>query len=99
MENDKNLELEIERIKSEYNILATTMNLNQQNILNKLNELVAEFKEIKKYMETGLDSRIDERIALNEGKKAIAQRRWLWTTILSSGGLSAVISLLFKFIH
>ena len=98
MEEQKNLELEIEGIKSEYNLLATTMNLNQQNILNKLNELVAEFKEIKKYMETGLDSRIDERIQLNEGKKAISQRKFLWTTILSSGGLSAVISLLFKFI-
>jgi len=91
-EQQKNLELEIEKIKSEYNLLATTMNLNQQNILSKLNELVAEFKEIKKYMETGLDSRIDERIALNEGKKAISQRRFLWTTILSSGALSALIS-------
>lgn len=91
-EQQRNLELEIEKIKSEYNLLATTMNLNQQNILSKLNELVSEFKEIKKYMETGLDSRIDERIALNEGKKAISQRKFLWTTILSSGALSALIS-------
>lgn len=98
MEQEKNLELEIEKIKSEYNLLATTMNLNQQNILSKLNELVVEFKEIKKYMETGLDSRIDERIALNEGKKAISQRRFIWTTILGSGGLSALISWLARVI-
>lgn len=98
MEQDKNFELEIEKLKSEYNLLSTTMSLNQQNIIEKLNELVSEFREIKRYMETGLDSRIDERIQLNEGKKAISQRKFLWTTILSSGGLSAVISLLFKFI-
>lgn len=99
MENDRNLELEIEKIKSEYNILATTMNMNQQSMLEKLNELITEFKAIKKYLEDGIEKKIDERIQLNEGKKALAQRKWLWTTILSSGGLSAIISLLFKFIH
>lgn len=98
MEQDKNLELEIEKLKSEYNLLSATMSLNQQNIIEKLNELVSEFREIKKYMENGLDGRIDERIQLNEGKKALSQRKFLWTTILSSGGLSAIISILFKFI-
>ena len=99
MNEEKDLELEIERIKSEYNLLATTVNMNQQSMLEKLNELITEFKAIKKYLEDGIEKKIDERIQLNEGKKAIAQRRWLWTTILSSGGLSAIISLLFKFIH
>ena len=99
MNEEKDLELEIERIKSEYNLLATTVNMNQQSMLEKLNELITEFKAIKKYLEDGIEKKIDEGIQLNEGKKAIAQRRWLWTTILSSGGLSAIISLLFKFIH
>lgn len=98
MNEDKNLELEIEQIKADYKLLTTTMNLQNQSILEKLNDLITEFKTIKKYLEEGIEKKIDERIALNEGKKAMAQRKWLWTTILSSGGLSAVISILFKFI-
>lgn len=98
MNEDKNLELEIEQIKADYKLLTTTMNLQNQSILEKLNDLIMEFKAIKKYLEEGIEKKIDERIALNEGKKAMAQRKWLWTTILSSGGLSAVISILFKFI-
>ena len=98
MEQEKNFELEIEKLKTDYAVLATTMNLNQQNIIEKLNELVNEFKEIRQYMDSKLDDRIDQRIQLNEGKKAISQRKFIWTTILSSGGLSALISILFKFI-
>lgn len=98
MNEDKNLELEIEQIKADYKLLTTTMNLQNQNILEKLNDLITEFKAIKKYLEEGIEKKIDERIALNEGKKAMAQRKLLWTTILSSGGLSAIISILFKFI-
>lgn len=98
MNEEKNLELEIEKLKTDYAVLATTMNLNQQNIIEKLNELVNEFKEIRQYMDSKLDDRIDQRIQLNEGKKAISQRKFVWTCILSSGGLSAIISILFKFI-
>ena len=92
MDDDKSLELEIERIKSEYNLLATTMNMNQQSMLEKLNELIIEFKAIKKYLEEGIDSKIDERILINEAKKSQSMKKWLISIVCSSGVVSGILS-------
>ena len=92
MNDDKSLELEIEKIKSEYNLLATTVSMNQQSMLEKLNELITEFKAVKKYLEEGIDARIDERILINEAKKSQSMKKWLISIVCSSGVVSGILA-------
>ena len=74
--------------------IAERQELQDKYILEKINDMSEDLKEIKNALGPELDKRIDERIEAKMNEKTAKLARWVVGAIMGSGGLSAVITLL-----
>ena len=79
---------------SEIKRIAERQELQDKYILEKINDMSEDLKEIKSALGPELDKRIDQRIEAKLNEKTAKMARWIITAVLGSGGLSALITLL-----
>lgn len=77
-------------------LLAQKIDLQNQHINEKMDSMAGDVREMKNFLSEKLDEKIDERIktALDAYQAKIL--RWIVCTLLGSGGLSALLTLLLK---
>lgn len=85
-------------LKSENKIdlLSQKIDLQNQHMNDKLDEVISDVREIKLFLNEGLDKRIDSRINIAMDKAQAKMLRWCLGALLGSGGLSALLTLLLK---
>ena len=85
-------------LKSENKIdlLSQKIDLQNQHMNDKLDEVISDVREIKLFLNEGLDKRIDSRINIALDKAQAKMFRWCLGALLGSGGLSALIAFLIK---
>ena len=79
---------------AEIKMIAERQELQDKYILEKMNDMSSDIKEIKNAIGPELDKRIDERIEAKLNEKTAKMARWVVVSILGSGGLSALITTL-----
>ena len=72
------------------------MELQNKYIIEKIDTIASDVKEVKTFLNERLDDKIDERIQIQLDKYQAKMFRWCLTALLGSGGLSAIIALLIK---
>ena len=70
------------------------MTLQNKYLIEKIDTIATDVREVKQSLGPDLDRRVDERIEAKLNEKTAKMTRWVLTAILGSGGLSAIISLL-----
>ena len=82
--------------QSKLDLLAQKIELQNTHTNQKLDEVCGDLKEIKTFLNEKLDEKIDERVAIALDKVQARMFRWLIVTLLGSGGLSTLLTLLLK---
>ena len=70
--------------------------IQQKYIVEKINTIGSDVKEIKEFLNKDLDHYVDARINIAIDKMQARMFRWCLGALLGSGGLSAIIALLVK---
>ena len=82
------------KLMNQYDKALVETRAEQKLIVEKLDDLTSEVRDMKQSLGSDLDARIDARIEAKFNEKTAKMSRWVVTAILGSGGLSALISLL-----
>lgn len=77
-------------------LLAQKIDLQNQHINEKIDSISVDVREVKDFLNTGLDQKIDERIEAAWNAKVAKLTRWIVTSVIGSSGLTALITLLIK---
>lgn len=77
-------------------LLAQKIDLQNQHINEKMDSISSDVKEVKDFLNEGLDKKIDERIEAAWNKKVASLTKWIVTSVIGSSGLTALITLLIK---
>ena len=80
--------------QSKLDLLAQKIELQNSHTNQKLDEVCGDLKEIKTFLNEKLDEKIDSRVKIALDAYQAKVLRWLVVTLLSSGGLSAVLTLI-----
>lgn len=70
------------------------MELQNKYIIEKIDTIASDVREVKTFLNEKLDEKVDERVKIALDAYQAKILRWLLVTLLGSGGLSAIISLL-----
>ena len=70
------------------------MDLQNKYIVEKIDDIATDVKEVKDFLNEGLDKKIDERIEAKWNEKVAKLTRWIVTSVIGSSGLTALITLL-----
>lgn len=81
-------------VSSEVRSLASKMDLQNKYVIEKMEDISSDVKEVKNFLNEGLDKKIDERIEAAWNKKVASLTRWIVTSVIGSSGLTALITLL-----
>ena len=82
--------------QTKLDMLAQKIELQNSYTNEKLDEVCGDLKEIKDFLNKGLEAKIDERVQIALDKYQAKMFRWCLTALLGSGGLSAIIAFLIK---
>lgn len=82
--------------QNKIDLLTQKIEIQSQHTNEKLDEMCSDVKEIKIFLNERLDAKIDERVAIALDKVQARMFRWLIVTLLGSGGLSTLLTLLLK---
>lgn len=63
-------------------------------MVEKMNDISSDVKEVKNFLNEKLDDKIDSRVNIAMDKMQAKMFRWCLGALLGSGGLSAVLTLL-----
>ena len=80
--------------QNKIDLLTQKIDIQSQHTNEKLDEMCSDVKEIKVFLNERLDDKIDERVAMAMDKYQARIFRWIIATLLSSGGLSAILTLI-----
>lgn len=72
------------------------MELQNKYIIEKIDTIATDVREVKTFLNEKLDDKIDERIQIQLDKWQAKIFRWILVTLLGSGGLSALLAVLIK---
>ena len=81
-------------VSSEVRSLASKMDLQNKFMIEKMEDISSDVKEVKNFLNEGLDKKIDERIEAKWNEKVAKLTRWIVTSVIGSSGLTALITLL-----
>lgn len=81
-------------VSAEVRSLASKMDLQNKFIIEKMEDISSDVKEVKNFLNEGLDKKIDERIEAKWNEKVAKLTRWIVTSVIGSSGLTALITLL-----
>lgn len=76
--------------------LSDKMEIQNQYIIEKIDTIASDVKEVKTFLNEGLNKRIDERVNIALDKMQAKMFRWCLAALLGSGGLSALIATIIK---
>lgn len=76
--------------------LSDRMEIQNQYIIEKIDTIASDVKEVKTFLNEGLDKRIDARVNIALDKMQAKMFRWCLGAFLGSGGLSALIAIIIK---
>lgn len=79
---------------SDIKLLSNKMDTNQASLIEKVSDISTDIKELRGFLTKDLNKYIDERIENALNKQKAGAFKWVITSLLGSGGLSAVITLL-----
>ena len=82
--------------QGEIKSMSDRMDLQQKYIVEKIETIGSDVKEIKEFLNKDLDKYVDARINVALDKMQAKMFRWCLGALLGSGGLSALIALLVK---
>lgn len=82
--------------QNKIDLLTQKIELQNEHANEKLDEMCSNVKEIKEFLNKELDKKIDERITMALDKYQARVFRWIIATLMGSGGLSAVLTLILK---
>ena len=83
-------------VEGEIKSISDKMDLQQKYIVEKIETIGSDVKEIKEFLNKDLDRYIDARINISLDRMQAKVLRWIIATLLGSGGLATLISLLIK---
>ena len=81
-------------VSAEVRSLASKMDLQNKYVIEKMEDISSDVKEVKNFLNEGLDKKIDERIEAKWNEKVAKLTRWIVTSVIGSSGLTALITLL-----
>lgn len=81
-------------VSAEVKNLSDKMDLQNKYVIDKIDDIATDVKEVKNFLNEGLDKKIDERIEAAWAKKVAAMTKWIVTSVIGSSGLTALITLL-----
>ena len=81
-------------VSAEVKNLSDKMDLQNKYVIDKMEDISSDVKEVKNFLNEGLDKKIDERIEAAWNKKVASLTRWIVTSVIGSSGLTALITLL-----
>lgn len=81
-------------VSAEMRNLASKMDLQNKFVIEKMEDISSDVKDVKNFLGEKLDQKIDERIEAKLNEKTSKISRWVITSILGSGGLTVLINLL-----
>lgn len=81
-------------VSAEVRSLASKMDLQNKYVIEKMEDISSDVKEVKNFLGEKLDQKIDERIEAAWAKKVAALTKWIVTSVITSSGLTALITLL-----
>ena len=81
-------------VSAEVKNLSDKMDLQNKYIVEKIDDIATDVKEVKDFLNEGLDKKIDERIEAKWNEKVAKLTRWIVTSVIGSSGLTALITLL-----
>ena len=81
-------------VSAEVKNLSDKMDLQNKYVIEKMEDISSDVKEVKNFLNEGLDKKIDERIEAAWNKKVASLTRWIVTSVIGSSGLTALITLL-----
>ena len=82
--------------EGEIKTLNEKIDIQQRYIVEKIDTIGTDVKEIKEFLNKDLDKYVDSRINIALDKMQAKMFRWCLSALLGSGGLSALITLLIK---
>ena len=82
--------------KNSIELLTQKIDLQNQHINEKIDDIASDVREVKDFLNEGLDKKIDERIEAKWNEKVAKLTRWIVTSVVGSSGLTALITLLIK---
>lgn len=82
--------------QNKIDLLTQKIELQNQHTNEKLDEMCSNVKEIKDFLNKELDKKIDERVQVQMDRFHAKVLRWLVITLLGSGGLSTLLTLILK---
>lgn len=82
--------------KTQIELLTQKIDLQQQHICDRMEDIASNVKEMKTFLNEKLDNKIDSRVSIAIDKLQAKMFRWCLGALLGSGGLSALITLLVK---
>ena len=82
--------------KNSIELLTQKIDLQNQHINDKIDDIATSVREVKDFLNEGLDKKIDERIEAKWNEKVAKLTRWIVTSVVGSSGLTALITLLIK---
>lgn len=82
--------------QSKIELLNQRLDMQQEYIVEKIDTIGSDVKEIKEFLNKDLDKYVDSRINIALDKMQAKMFRWCLGALLGSGGLSALIALLIK---
>ena len=81
-------------VSAEVKNLSDKMDLQNKYVIEKMEDISTDVKEVKSFLNEGLDKKIDERIEAAWNKKVASLTKWIVTSVIGSSGLTALITLL-----
>ena len=82
--------------KTQIELLTQKIDLQNQHICDKMDDIASDVKEMKTFLDEKLDDKIDSRIEAKWNEKVAKLTRWIVTSVVGSSGLTALITLLIK---
>ena len=83
-------------VEGEIKSVSDRIEIQNKFMVEKMNDISSDVKEVKDYLNQGLDKKIDERIEAKWNEKVARLTRWIVTSVVGSSGLTALITLLIK---
>lgn len=82
--------------EGEIKSVSDRIDLQNKYIVEKIDAIGSDVKEIKEFLNKDLDHYIDARVNISLDRTQAKVLRWIVATLLGSGGLATLISLLIK---
>ena len=80
--------------KNSIELIAQKIDMQNQFMVDKMSIMADDVREIKDFMNSGLQEIIDERIEAKWNEKITKMTRWVVVSILGAGGLSSLLTIL-----